>query len=62
MTAAESTTCSHCRDLLDKLRKIEGLVMHQVFDKGLWFKPETAPEGYLQQELRRLHNSVMERP
>lgn len=40
---------------LDRLRKIEALVNEQAEDDGLWFIAETAAEGYLQQELRRLH-------
>ena len=32
----------------------------QAEDEGLWFEAETAPEAYLQQELRRLH-AVIER-
>jgi hypothetical protein len=31
------------------------LVNQQAGDEGLWFTAKTAPEGYLQQELRRLH-------
>ena len=30
----------------------------QALDEGLWFVAETAPEGYLQQELRRLHTAI----
>lgn len=36
-------------------RKIRDLVKEQIEDEGLWFKATTAPEAYLQQELRRLH-------
>lgn len=35
--------------------KIKALVETQANDDGLWFKAETAPEAYLQQELRKLH-------
>lgn len=31
------------------------LVSEQAVDDGLWFNTQTAPETYLQQELRRLH-------
>ena len=31
------------------------LVREQAEDDGLWFEAATAPEAYLQQELRRLH-------
>lgn len=34
------------------------LVDRQAEDEGLWFVAETAPEAYLQQELRRLHAAV----
>lgn len=34
------------------------LVDEQAEDEGLWFVAETAPEAYLQQELRRLHQAV----
>jgi hypothetical protein len=34
------------------------LVQAQAEDAGLWFIAETAPEAYLQQELRRLHAAV----
>jgi hypothetical protein len=34
------------------------LVRTQAEDEGLWFDAQTAPEAYLQQELRRLHAAV----
>lgn len=34
---------------------IRALVDVQAADEGLWFVAETAPEAYLQQELRKLH-------
>lgn len=34
------------------------LVKTQSGDEGLWFTAMTAPEGYLQQELRKLHALV----
>ena len=30
-------------------------VNQQAEDEGLWFEAQTAPEAYLQMELRRLH-------
>lgn len=36
------------------------IVNEQAAEDGLWFEAQTAPEAYLQQELRRLH-SVIER-
>ena len=34
------------------------VVMMQAEDVGLWFDAVTAPEAYLQQELRSLHAAV----
>ncbi len=34
------------------------LVNAQSEDDGLWFQAKTAPENYLQQELRKLHSAV----
>lgn len=34
------------------------IVDEQAEDEGLWFVARTAPEAYLQQELRRLHAAV----
>lgn len=36
----------------------ESVVEDQAEDDGLWFVARTAPEAYLQQELRRLHAAV----
>ena len=36
------------------------LVNKQAEDEGLWFIAKTAPEAYLQQELRKLHAIVEE--
>lgn len=33
-------------------------VCEQADDEGLWFRAVTAPEAYLQQELRRLHAEI----
>lgn len=35
--------------------KLRAVVDAQAEDEGLWFQAETAPEAYLQRELRRLH-------
>ena len=40
------------------LKSLQALVTKQAGDEGLWFEAETAPEAYLQQELRRLHRAV----
>jgi len=42
----------------DKLTALVALVDQQAEDGGLWFDAATAPEAYLQQELRRLHTAV----
>ena len=39
---------------------IKDMVAEQAEDEGLWFKAETAPEAYLQQELRKLHKIIEE--
>ena len=46
--------------LADKLGKIRDVVEAQAEDESLWFEAQTAPEGYLQQELRRLHKVIEE--
>ena len=38
-----------------QLDEAQSLVDEQAEDEGLWFQAQTAPEAYLQQELRRLH-------
>lgn len=43
---------------VDDLRNLRALVNEQAEDEGLWFVARTAPEAYLQQELRRLHAAV----
>jgi hypothetical protein len=48
-------------DLLNevkKLRELRKIVDAQAEDEGLWCIAETAPEAYLQQELRRLHSVI----
>lgn len=41
-----------------ELAKLRQLVAQQAEDDGLWFNAATAPEAYLQQELRKLHAAV----
>jgi hypothetical protein len=36
-------------------QQVQSLVDAQAKDEGLWFQAQTAPEGYLQAQLRRLH-------
>ena len=40
---------------MSELEEIRKLVNTQVEDEGLWFAAETAPEAYLQHNLRILH-------
>jgi hypothetical protein len=42
----------------EALAAIRKVVNAQAEDEGLWFMAETAPEAYLQQELRRLHSVI----
>ncbi|MFB3111013.1 MAG: hypothetical protein ACE10G_03170 [Gemmatimonadales bacterium] len=39
-------------------KRITGVVDSQAEDAGIWFVAQTAPEAYLQQELRRLHQTI----
>lgn len=41
---------------------IKKLVAEQAEDDGLWFRAETAAEAYLQQELRKLHETIEGKP
>ncbi len=45
-------------DLIEKLELIKAMVNEQAEDEGLWFDAETAPEAYLQHELRKLHRLI----
>lgn len=40
------------------IKRIEDAVKEQAEDEGIWFAGETAPEAYLQQELRHLHSVI----
>ena len=40
--------------------RLRSMVDEQAEDEGLWFEADTAPEAYLQQELRKLHAEVEE--
>ena len=41
-----------------RLAEARAIVDEQANDDGLWFLAETAPEAYLQQALRRLHEAI----
>ena len=48
-----------CMESQNKMMNdIQKLVNEQAEDEGLWFEAKTAPEAYLQQELRRLHYAI----
>ena len=40
------------------LKAIYKKVLEQAEDEGIWFEAETAPEAYLQMELRELHDLI----
>ena len=44
--------------LLSRIDAPKEMVAEQAKDEGLWFVARTAPEAYLQQELRRLHGLI----
>ncbi len=48
------------KTLMDDHKTIRDVVNKQAEDEGLWFEAQTAPEAYLQQELRRLHTVIEE--
>ena len=42
-------------EMAEHIRDLQALTDSQAEDEGLWFIAKTAPEAYLQQELRKLH-------
>jgi len=48
-------TCKLPSEYVMVKREVLNTVNEQAEDEGLWFIAQTAPEGYLQQELRKLH-------
>ena len=40
------------------MKQLRTITDRQAEDEGLWFEAVTAPEAYLQQELRKLHSAV----
>jgi len=54
----ERDTMFQLRKAAQKYLKIMKVVNEQIEDEGLWFHARTASEAYLQQELRRLHETV----
>ena len=49
-------------DELALLKHIRTITDCQAEDEGLWFDAVTAPEAYLQQELRKLHSAIEAAP
>lgn len=45
-------------ELERRIAELMAVVDAQAEDEGLWFISETAPEAYLQHELRRLHSAI----
>ena len=45
-------------DLERERRALQILIAEQAKDEGLWFVAQTAPEAYLQVELRLLHAAI----
>lgn len=54
----EALTCADAAEA--KLEDLREMVAKQAEDDGLWFVAVTAPEEYLQQELRKLHAALEE--
>ncbi len=59
ITGSASATIENRDAEIERLKgyskRIQALVDQQALNEGLWFHAETAPEAYLQQELRKLH-------
>jgi hypothetical protein len=69
MKYAMQQDCLLAADCIDRLRaelaaakayldRARQITSEQALDDGLWFVAETAPESYLQQELRRLTAAI----
>ena len=44
----------------EHIKRLRQVVDKQAEDEGLWFVAQTAPEAYLQQALRLLHDAIEE--
>jgi len=51
----EKSVKQELQTLKDAVSGLLIIVDIQAEDNGVWFRADTAPEGYLQNELRRLH-------
>jgi len=49
---------THHECAVARIERCIALVNEQANDDGLWFEAQTAPEGYLQSHLRKLHSAV----
>lgn len=49
---------SRYETLLAKQKAVNELIEKQAKDEGLWFEAKTAPEAYLQQELKKLYRQI----
>jgi hypothetical protein len=56
--AAKNREWQRLRGVDAAAKAVRTLVAEQAENEGLWFQARTAPEAYLQQELRRLHTAV----
>jgi hypothetical protein len=54
----DSQRCPQCIESAAHPAAIQAVVNEQAEDAGLWFQARTAPEGYLQAALRRLHRAI----
>lgn len=45
-------------EAVKRIEAARAVIEEQTEDEGLWFVAKTAPEAYLQQELRRLHRAI----
>jgi hypothetical protein len=52
------TIAEVCAALKRDVERLRNIVNKQAEDEGLWFVAQTAPEAYLQQELRNLHAAI----
>jgi len=62
MWIKEEDLLAHRDELLTYVDELKAVVDRQAEDDGLWFTAQTAPEAYLQQELRKLHAEIEGEP
>ena len=49
---------AHAAGMKKQRDRIQAIVDQQAEDEGLWFMAQTAPEAYLQEQLRLLHRVI----